>query len=114
MKNYIIECEHDVYINSYSQGEQEYVNYYNTKGQYEADSAIEAIEKHINSLGYEFEQKNSEFDEEEANKLFFSKLVDSENNEATDEQIKLWQKDELKLFYNNVTLFVYELIPAKI
>ena len=114
MKNYIVECVHDVYIDSFEEGQKEHVNYYDTKGKYEADIAIEAIEKHLSFLGYQFEQKNSEVDEDEPNKLFFSILADVENNEATEKQIEIWQKDKLKLYDNNMVLCVYELTPAKI
>jgi len=114
MKKYIVECVHDIYIDSFSKGQEEHVNYYETKGNYEADNAINAIKSHLNSLGYNFEQKNSEVDEDEPNKLFFSNLVDSESNEAQVWQIQLWKNDELKLYDNNMVLFVYETIPAKI
>lgn len=88
MKPYIIECVHDVYIDSFSEGQKEHINYYDTKGKYEADSAINAIEKHLSFLGYQFEKKNSEVDEDEPNKLFFSILADVDNNEATEKRVK--------------------------
>ena len=89
MKTYVIECAHDVYIDFFSEGQKEHVNYYDTNGKYKTDSPIEAIEKHLSFLGYQFDKKNSEVDEDEPNKLFFSILADVENNEATEKQIEL-------------------------
>ena len=112
MKNYLIECEHNIYVDSYEQGEGENVNNFDTKGEYKAENPTEAIEKHLLSLGYSFNKDYIQVDEEESGKVWYSVLCDVENSEATESQKNAWKKDKLTLYANNMTLYVYELTPA--
>ncbi len=112
MKNYLIECEHNIYVDSYEQGEGENVNNFDTKGEYKAENPTEAIEKHLSSLGYSFEKDYMQPDEEQDGKAWYSVLCDVENSEATENQKTTWINDKLTLYANNMTLYVYELIPA--
>ena len=94
MKNYLIECEHNIYVDSYEQGEGENVNNFDTKGE------------------YSFEKDYMQPDEEQDGKAWYSVLCDVENSEATENQKTTWINDKLTLYANNMTLYVYELIPA--
>lgn len=116
MKNYVIECNHEVYIDSYKKGELENANNYDTNGTYKCDSPIEAIQKHFECLGYDFNNDYAQNDEEEdgQNKVWYSVLVDSENIKADQKEIEKWKKNKLVLYSNNMTIYVYELIAAKI
>jgi hypothetical protein len=51
-------------------------------------------------------------DEEQDGKAWYSVLCDVENSEATENQKTTWKNDKLTLYANNMTLYVYELIPA--
>jgi hypothetical protein len=112
MKNYIIECEHDIYIDSYEQGELENVNWYKTQGKYNAKNPFEAVKEHLKSLGYDFNKENSEVNEEMLNLIHYSVLVDNESNNASENQVELWEKGDLKLYSNNMAIYVYELTPG--
>lgn len=112
MKNYLIECEHNIYVDSYEQGEGENVNNFDTKGEYKAKNPTEAIEKHLLSLCYSFSKDYIQVDEEEIGKVWYSVLCDVENSEATESKKNAWKKDKLTLYANNMTLYVYELTPA--
>jgi len=114
MKTYKIECEHDVYIDSYTEGETENVNNYTTQGEYSATGAIEAVEKHFDFLCYDFNKDYMSIDDENYSKAYYSVLCDVENSEATEGQKTKWKADKLTLYANNMTLFVYEVSPAKI
>ena len=114
MKTYIIDCQHSIYIDSYTDGEIKNVNNFDTDGKYNAETPAEAIEKHLYSLGYNFNVNYIDTDEEEENKIFYSVLCDEENDEATENQIKDWKKDEKILYSNNMIIYVYELIKSKI
>ena len=114
MKTYVIDCQHLIYIDSYSQGETENVNNFDTNGKYSAEMPTEAIEKHLYSLGYNFNENYIDTDEEEENKIFYSVLCDEENDEATESQIEDWKKDEKILYSNNMIIYVYELTKSKI
>lgn len=114
MKNYFIECEHNIYVDSYEQGEGENVNNFDTKGEYKAENPTEAIEKHLSSLGYSFEKDYMQKDDESENVCYYSVLCDVENSEATQNEVKQWKKGKKILYSNNMILSVYELINAKI
>lgn len=114
MKNYLIECEHNIYIDSYEQGEGENVNNFDTKGEYNAENPTAAIEKHLTSLGYSFDKDYMQLDEDQDGKVWYSILCDVENSEATEKQKNIWKEEELILYANNMTLYVYELKIAKI
>ena len=116
MKNYFIECEHNIYVDNYEQGEGENVNNFDTKGMYKAENSTDAIEQHLKSLGYNFDKDYMQIDEEDEqqNKLWYSVLCDVENSEATERQKNLWKSEELKLYANNMTIYVYKIIPSKI
>lgn len=112
MKNYLIECEHNVYVDSYTNGETENVNNFDTKGEYKGENPVEAIEKHLSSLGYSFNKDYMQPDEEQDGKVWYSVLCDVENSKADERQINLWKSEKLELYANNMTLYVYELTPA--
>ena len=116
MKTFLIECEHNIYIDSYEQGKGENVNNFNTKGTFKAENATEAIGKHIAGLGYYFDPEYMQVDEEDGreNKVWYSVLVDAENSEASERQITNWRKNKLILYSVNLTVYVYEIIPSKI
>lgn len=114
MKTFILNCHHSIEVDSYQNGELENVNNFDTNGQYKTETPIEAIEKHFYSLGYNFDKNYIDTDEEEENKIFYSVLCDEENDEATESQIELWKKDEKILYSNNMIIYVYELVSAKI
>lgn len=116
MKTFLIECEHNIYIDSYEQGEGENVNNFNTKGTFKAENATEAIGKHLASLGYSFDTEHMQVDEEEGqeNKVWYSVQVDAEDSEVSESQINNWRKNKLILYSVNLTIYVYEIIPSKI
>jgi len=111
---YFIECMHNVYLDNYQEGETENVNNFDTEGIYKAENVTEAIEKHLYSLGYEFNKDYINTDEEQDNKIFYSVLCNEENEQARDSEINLWRKDKKILYANNMIIYVYELIAAKI
>jgi hypothetical protein len=116
MKTFLIECEHNIYVDNYEQGEGENVNNFDTKGTFKAENAAEAIGKHLSSLGYSFNPEYMQEDEEEGNenKIWYSVLVDAENSEASENQKDKWKKDKLVLYSANLTIWIYEVVPFKI
>lgn len=107
MKTFKIESEHNVYIDSFTEGEGDAVNSYNTSREIKATNVKEAIEKYFQSvLYYDFDFSLAETYE---GKLDYSVLVDKDNSEASKNQVELWKKDELVLYANNITITVYEL-----
>ena len=115
MKTYLIKSTHDVYVDSYTQGEIENVNFYTNEKRITANNSKEAINKYFEStLYFSFEFNNEQMNEDYKNILHYSNLVDDDNFEATHEQIELWKEDKIKLYSNNTTLEIYELTEVSI
>ena len=121
MKTYFIKSIHDIYIDSYSEGEKENVNFYDIEQNVKAENPREAIKKFFEEiLYYKFNFENSyivheeEGEEEPQNKLFYSVLVDEENNEATEKDIEKWKQNKKTLYANNITIYINELQPVRI
>ena len=112
MKKFKVITNHDVYVDSYEQGEGESVNMYTQESEQESETIIGAVKKHYeNVLCFdEFKDELAQFEEGETT-LYYSNLVDQDNYEATTKQIDKWKKNKIKLYSNNITFEVFELIP---
>ena len=112
MKTYKIVSTHDVYVDSFSEGEQEYVNHYNFSAEIKKDNVNEAIEDYIkNSLYFNYHKKLTY---KENNKIYLSVLVDEDNIEANEKQIEQWKNNKLTLYVNYVEIEVYELVRVEL
>ena len=113
MKTFKICSAHDVYIDDYAQGELDRVNGYTVTNEVEANDAWEAIEKYFETtLYYDFKKDNASKSDEVENELHYSVLVDVENLEASEKQIEDWKQNKQKLYSNNITITVYEIIES--
>ena len=113
MKRYYIESNHDVYKDSYNEGETENINYYNLKSIVQAKNPKEAIKQYFDKeLCYSFNIDNSDTDDDGV--LYYSVLVDVDNCEATTKDIEQWKQDKKVLYSNNITLSIFELVGVKI
>lgn len=113
MNTYIIKTSHEIEKDTYKEGITSYVNSYNLKSEIKANTPREAIQKYFDEhLYYTFDFKTAyivheEEEGEPTNVLFYDILVDQENHEATEEQIKLWKKDKLTLYNNSIHLEIF-------
>ena len=120
MKTYFIKSIHDIYIDSYSEGEKENVNFYDIEQNVKAENPREAIKKFFEEILYykfNFENaiiSNEEDENEPVNRLEYSVLVDEENNEATEKDIEKWKQNKKTLYANNITISIHELQPVRI
>ena len=113
MNTYIIKTSHEIEKDSYNDGLLNHVNNYYLKYEIKANSPREAIQKYFEYYLYftfDFEAAYILHEKEEneaTNVLFYDVLVDEENNEATEDQIKLWKKDKLTLYNNRIHLEIF-------
>ena len=113
MNTYIIKTSHEIEIDKYKEGLTNYVNSYSLKSEIKAATPREAIQKYFDEyLYYNFDIKSAYILHEEekgeaTNILFYDVLVDEENNEATENQRKLWKKDKLTLYNNSIYLEIF-------
>ncbi|MFY8170413.1 MAG: hypothetical protein ACOVK2_04780 [Candidatus Fonsibacter sp.] len=116
MKNYKIEISTDVYVDSWKDGELDYVNCFTNSFEIVEVSPIKAIEKAMDKLCFSFDKKYMQLDEESETICFYSNLVNEENEEVnkTDIEYKEWKKGKKALYSANHRIEVKELINTKI
>jgi hypothetical protein len=100
MEKYYIKSRHDISEDSYQYGIGKMTNYYEMNGIVEADEALDALEKYGKQvLGYDYDGYEINTDDD---LLYCDILVNEDCMEATAEQIRLWEKGELKLYNDHI------------
>ena len=113
LNSYYITSKHDIYIDNYTEGEGERVNSYDMNAIIKADNVKEAIAKYFkNELYLSYDEEYIDDSLEDGN-FFYSNLVDSENLEATKNEIESWQKNEKILYSNNTTISIFQLVKIE-
>jgi hypothetical protein len=114
MKNYKIKSVHDIYIDSYEQGEVEQSNSYTLNSEIQANDINEAISLYFeNVLFYKFDFANCSISDDKK-VIHYSVLCDSENSEASKSEMELWKKNKLTLYSNNIEIEIFELVKCEI
>lgn len=112
MKHYLITSSHTVHETSYTEGELDFANSYQLNAQISAENAkgalMEYIKKHL-YLNIAFEQ----IDIDEHCGINTSALVDVENMEASESEIKEWKEGKIKLWDNYINFTIFELAEIK-
>jgi hypothetical protein len=106
---YFIKSSHDIFEDSYENGEGKQVNSYRMEAEILAGSPAEALEKYSSKiLGFDLDSENLDIDEETG--LFWANiLVDKDNMQASIEQVEKWKKDEIALYSDFFNFRIYEL-----
>ncbi|NBT59339.1 hypothetical protein EBT16_11205 [bacterium] len=114
MKRYQISSYHEIYEDSYEEGELDRVNSYEIDPHtIEADTPMEAIAKYYNSyMPTEFKPENAMLDDEQANIVYYSSLEDESGLKPSEDELAEWMEGRMKLYANNATIFVYELVEV--
>lgn len=112
-KQFKVTTYHEVYIDSYENGEGKQVNFYTINSEVKAETPREAIENHFNNVIYlPFKFEEAEVNEDKTI-MFWSCLVDEDNGHAQLSQIEKWKKGEKELYSNNIDIMVSEITPVK-
>lgn len=110
-KEFYIKALVDVYEDSYTDGELDWVNSYKRDSILKASNTNEAIKEFFNNgLYFKVDLKNLDYDVDN-NCFYYSVLCDNDNNEVNkdDNIYKKWLDDKLNLYSNNISLYIYEL-----
>lgn len=114
MKNYIVKSYHHVEIDNYETGLGDYVNSFDMKAQVVAENPTEAINKYLlEVLFYNLDFKNCEINPEDKTQVQTSCLVDADNSQPTKDELMRWEKGELVLYCNQISMSVCELIDIE-
>ena len=110
MNNYKIFSFHSIAEDDYKQGELKTIKDYSLTEIVQAETVKEAIIEYFKSvIHYDFDFKHAEHDSEF---LYHSTLVDSEQIEATKEEMEKWKQGRLKLYANSYSISVEQLISV--
>lgn len=114
MKRYQISSYHEVHEDNYEEGELDQVNSYEIgPWTIKADTPMEAIAKYYNSyLPREFKPEYAMLDDERANTIYDSSLEDEAGLEPSEDELVEWREGRMKLYSNNATIFVHELVEV--
>ena len=114
LNTYKITSLHDVYIDSFKNGEEKHVNYYKLTDEIEAYNWKDAIRKYFSEyLYFKISLKYGCIDEE-TNTFHYSNLVNVDNIEASEYEIKQWKENKLTLYANNTTVTIQQIIKTNL
>ena len=104
MNKYTVLSSHDVYEDSYTEGEGTWVKGYDLGMKVSAKDPMEAVAKFYDKqLGKEFDPTIVNIED---GGIYDSFLVDVENLEATENQIEKWKRGEIMLYANSFRVIV--------
>ena len=110
MKTYIVKSYHDIFVDDYNEGEGKNVNSYTLNGEVRADNPKEAVNIYFKDhLGYNLGFENCEVCPDESSLIQTSCLVDVDNLQPSEQEVKMWENGEVDLYANNILMYVYEL-----
>ncbi|MFY8248277.1 MAG: hypothetical protein ACOVJ5_01090 [Gloeomargaritales cyanobacterium] len=111
MKKFRVTTEHTVYIDSYENGEGKQVNSYDLNSTQRAETIREAIQNHFNNTVYlPFDFDKAEISEDKT-VIFWSCLVDEENEEPYTHDLEEWKQGKKELYVNNIIVSIEEIKP---
>lgn len=114
VKRFKVEICTDVYIDSFEDGELDRVNWYSNETEVQAVRPLEAIEKALYKIGFSFDKKNADIEDD--NICYYSNLIDNDNFEITesDSYYKEWIEGKKTLYAANHSIKVFELSNVNI
>ena len=112
MKTYYITTEHTIYKDNFVEGEQEQVNFFETKQLITAKDTRTAIKQYFE--GFLYYDIDFSFAEIDNNILHYSVLLNNDNEVPSQEEIDLWKRDEIDLFNDNIYLELFEVVETEI
>src|SRR5690606_9568828 len=100
---------HEVYEDSYENGEGDFVNTYCEEGIYNTDTWKEAVDKHLHL----FDLNHTQCEILEGT-LFTGCLVDNYNNPPSGQEVEEWRMGKCTLYTNNISITVQELVDIEL
>lgn len=112
-KTFFIKSFNSVFIDNYEEGEGDMVNEYNIKGEISAESAESALMLFVeNNLNFNYDKENLQVDD--VCGAVYTTLVDNENYEASEEEIKEWRNGKIELYAHYSHIKIFELVKVDI
>lgn len=107
MKKFQINSIHTVYVDDFKTGEGDFVNGYTMEATIKAETPMDALKSYFkNELYYNFKDGDLTVD---GDYIDYSILVDTDNAEATPQEIESWKEGKITLYANNISIEIFEL-----
>lgn len=114
LNTYKVTSRHDVYIDNFVNGEESYVNSYKLSSEVDAINWKDAIKKYFEDyLFYTIDLARGYIDNDN-NTFHYSNLVNADNIEADENELKQWRENKLTLYSNNTVVTVVQLINVNL
>lgn len=114
LNTYKVTSLHNVYIHSFEHGEENHANCYKLTNEIEAYNWKDAIRKYFSDyLYFEISLEHGYIDEK-SNTFHYSNLVNVNNIEASEDEVKQWKENKLTLYVNNSTIAVQQIIKTNL
>lgn len=108
LQKYFIQSSHDIFEDSYENGEGKNINFYKNEALILAASPIQALERYVSRiLGYELDAED--IDHENTGIFYANFLVDKDCYPASIEDVEKWKKGEIMLYSDVINFEIFEL-----
>ena len=114
LNTYKVSSSHDVYADSYENGEGDFVNNYYLSSEIEATNWRDAIKKYFNDYLYFDVDFDYSYIDDDSNTFHYFNLVNDENMEANEREIEQWKENKLTLYSNHTEITVNQLINTNL
>ena len=114
LNTYKVTSAHDVYVDSYENGEEDYANSYSLSSEIMASNWRDAIKKYFSNYLFFEVNLNDGYIDDDSNTFHYFNLVDDDNMEASDNEIEQWKENKLTLYSNHTEITVYQLIEINL
>jgi len=115
-KKYEIRSDHDVYEDSYEEGELNAVNTYEDKWTVYAEDPMKAIEKYFDTvLNRKIDMATALDDgliDEDGRTFYYSYAENKYGEEPSEGEKASWKEGKTTLYSNNVSISISELVPV--
>jgi len=111
---YLVESYHEIYQDSFTQGELDLYSNYTQESTTTADTPLEAVEKYISDcLSYTY-NKEYLFLDKSTNTIHYDVLVDKDMCSLSDSEFELWKKDKFTAYNNRIQIYLSEIKEVNI
>jgi len=114
LNTYKVTSIHDVYVDSFENGEENFTNGYELSSEIDAANWQDAIKKYFNDyLFFKIDLAYGYIDDEN-NTFHYSNLVNVDDIEASEDELKKWKENKLTLYSNNTVITVDQIIKINL
>ena len=106
-KLFLVKSLHTIHIDSYNEGEGDFVQHFELESTEIAENYKQAITNHLQDNGYNLDYNNCEISEDKIS-LETSCIVDKDNTQPSKNILTLWEHGKVTLYSDSISIKVHE------